>query len=184
MSRPPNVHDNRKVRSFLEGYVSARELCEDYPAIDDILSGALELKTEGDTSTRSLSRQVLFHILQQCPTIDVSSIKAATRVPYAYNTLAAYAAVARVVSKAIERFIDNLADRKAVQSLGRARTAIDRPYADDLALAVSASRPWRPPGVRQADPILLTYIQAPEDGDSLTGLALLKRFAQAQLLEQ
>ena len=42
----PKVHDNRKVRAFLDGYVSCQEACEDYPALDDIFSGVLELKTE------------------------------------------------------------------------------------------------------------------------------------------
>ena len=94
----PKVHDNRKVRALLDGYVSCQELCEDYPALDDIFSGVLELKTQGDTSTRSLSRQVLFHILQQCRTIDVSSVKGATRLPYAYTTIAAYAPSASAYS--------------------------------------------------------------------------------------
>ena len=172
----PKVHDNRKVRSFLDGYVSCQELCEDYPPLDDIFSGVLELKTQGDTSTRSLSRQVLFHILQQCRTIDVSSVKTATRLPYAYRTLLAYAGIARVASKAIERFSDGLLNRTAVVSLGRCRRAIDAPYADELALAVAASRTWRP------DSKTVTYIEGP-DGDSPGGLSLLRSFALAGLLQ-
>jgi hypothetical protein len=152
------------------------ELCEDYPQIDDIFSGVLELRTAGDTSTRSLSRQVLFHILQQCRTIDVSSIRGATRTPYAYTTLAAYAALARVASKAIEAFIETFADRNAALSLGRARVAIDAPYADELAVAVASARPWKP------DSKIPTYIQGVE-GDGSTGLALLRSFALARLLE-
>ena len=170
------MHNNRKVQAFLDGYVSCHEACEDYPPLDDIFSGVLELKTEGVTSTRSLSRQVLFHLLQQCPTIDVSFIKAATRLPYAYTTIAAYAALARVASKAIEGFIETLSEKKAALSLGRARNAIDAPYADELALAVAASRPWKP------DSKIPTYIKGSE-GDGSTGLSLLRKFAMAQLLE-
>ena len=173
----PKVHDNRKVRSFLDGYVSCHEACEDYPALDDIFSGVLELKTEGVTSTRSLSRQVLFHLLQQCRTIDVSSVKAATRLPYAYRTLLAYASLARVASKAIEGFIETLSEKKAALSLGQARNAIDAPYADELALAVAASRPWKP------DSKTATYRRGSE-GDNLGGLSLLRSFALAGLLQQ
>lgn len=176
MSNTPKTHNNTRVRAFLAGYVSVHELCEDYPAIDDIFSGTLELKTAGVTSTRSLSRQVLFHILQQCRTIDVSSVKGAARLPYAYTTLAAYAALARVTSKAIERFTETLDTRKAALSRGRARAASDAPYADELAVAVAASRPWKP------DSKIPTYRESPE-GDGSTGLSLLRNFALAQLLE-
>ena len=172
----PKVHNNTRARAFLAGYLSVQELCEDYPAIDDIFSGILELKTAGATSTRSLSRQVLFHILQQCRTIDVSSVKVATRLPYAYTTIAAYAALARVASKAIERFTATLSERKAALSLGRARKAIDAPYADELAVAVAASRKWRP------DSIIPTYKKG-SDGDSRSGLSLIRSFALAGLLQ-
>lgn len=176
MSNTPKTHNNTRVRAFLAGYVSMQELCEDYPPIDDIISGILELKTEGVTSTRTLSRQVLFHILQQCRTIDLSSVKGTTRVPYAYTTLAAYAALARVASKAVERFTDALAEGKAALSLGRARAALDAPYADELAVAVAASSPWKP------DFKIPTYIKGLE-GDGSTGLPLSENFGLAHLLE-
>ena len=177
MSNVPKTHNNAKVQQFLDGYVSVHELCEDYSPIDDIFSGVLELKTAGITSTRSLSRQVLFHILQQCRTIDVSSIKGMTRVPYAYRTLAAYASLARVASKAIERFAETLSDKTTAMSLGRSRVAIDAPYADELALAVAASRPWKP------DSKIATYVEGSEE-DGSDGLSTLKRYALAKLLEQ
>ena len=175
MSAPCKTHDNTRVLAFLDGYVSVHELCEDYPPMDDIFTGVLELKTGGVTSTRTLSRQVLFHILQQCQTIDVSSVKGATRLPYAYTTIAAYALLARVASKAIEGFIEKLTVKKASRSLGCARVAIDAPYADELAVAVAACRPWVPSRV------IPTYKEVERDGSC--GLTLLKTFARAQLLE-
>ena len=168
MSSAPKTHDNRTVLVFLDGYYCAAELCEEHPCIDDILSGALSLQTAGDTSTRSLSRQVLFHILQRCPTIDVDAINEATSGHYAYRSLAGYAAVARVSSKAIEGYIRG---RKFGPSVVSLRQAIDAPYADELAIAVAQCKPWTP--CSRLAP------QAPTEG----GLSMLRRFALGRLVE-
>lgn len=128
VSGVPKRHDNLRVSRFLAGYLSAGELCADYAAVADILKGSLMLKTEGNTATRPLSRQVLFHILQQCPSIDVSSLAAATNGRYAYRSLAGYAALARVASKALEAFIDKLPAAARLKSVAEQRRAIDGPY--------------------------------------------------------
>ena len=132
MSNTPKTHDNATVQDFLDGFYSAGELCIHHPEIDDIFSGVLELKTAGDTATRSLSRQALFHILQWCSAIDVASINEATSGRYAYRSLAGYAAVARVASKAIERYIGRMptAVRQRL-TIGQEQALIDAPYGVD-----------------------------------------------------
>ena len=132
MSNRPKRHDNGQVQGFLSGYLSAHEVCLDYPAVDDILSGVLELQTEGSTSTRSLSRQVLFHILQSCPLIDVESIKLATHGRYSYRSIAGYAATARTASKAIQGFLAKLPPFALRLTVVEARRLTDSPYLVDL----------------------------------------------------
>jgi hypothetical protein len=97
------MHDNRAVSERLGGYLVAGELCEDVPGADDILTGTLEAKAPGDTAMRTLSRQTLFHVLQQCPTITVRTVAEVTNGRFAERTCRAYAAAARVASKALAR---------------------------------------------------------------------------------
>lgn len=130
MSNRPKTHDNQKVKDFLTPYVQALDVCDDYPAIDDIVSGALALKTEGDTATRSLSRKTLFQVLQQCQSITVESINETTQGKYLYRSLAGYAALARVASEAIGRFIDRLSPGELNHSESRRLT--DAPYREEL----------------------------------------------------
>jgi hypothetical protein len=127
MNKPKSC-DNSAVARFLEGYYSAADICEDFPEVDDIFSGVLALRTEGVTSTRALSRQVLFHILRQCETIDVDSVNAATNELYAYRSLAGYAAIARVASKAMGRFVRAVEANCGVVSVAQQRRDIDAPY--------------------------------------------------------
>ena len=126
------MHTNTKTQSFLSNHYTITELCNTYPQIDDIFSGLLELKTSGDTSTRALSRKVLFHILQWCPVIDVASIAQVTHGKYAYNTIAGYATLARAASKALERFIDRLPEGPPEMTLRQAQEALDAPYMAEL----------------------------------------------------
>lgn len=128
----PKSQDSRTVVDFLGGYLTAGGACGEHPEIDDILSGTLELKPAGSTSTRTMSRQVLFHVLQQCQTIDVASINRATNGRYAYSTEAAYAALARVASTAIGRFIERLPKAAVEPSIKGLREAIDAPYHEEL----------------------------------------------------
>ena len=132
MSNTPKLHNNERAQSFLDAYLTAAEVCEDNPQVDDIFSGVLELKTEGDSSTRSLSRQVLFQILQRCPTIDVASINSATNGSYSYRSLAGYAALARVASKAIAGFIDKMPVGVHRLTIRQEQQLLDDPYEDEL----------------------------------------------------
>jgi hypothetical protein len=145
----------------------------EYPQIDDIFSGILELMTVGNTSTRSLSRQTLFHILQGCPTIDVASIRKATHGNYAYSSLAGYAAIARVASKAIAGFIARIPEEPRRLTIRQERELIDAPYADELAIAVAASKPWQYPA----------GLHSEEGSHPPQGLQALRRFAMERLLE-
>ena len=128
----PKKQDNATVKDFLADYFHSADLCEHFPQVDDIFSGVLELKTSGSTSTRSLSRQVLFHILQWCPVIDVASISKATNGQYAYRTMTSYAATARVASKALEQFIDSLPKTPRKMTVRQAQQELDAPYMDEL----------------------------------------------------
>lgn len=102
----PKMHDNRAVSERLRGYLVAGELCEDVPGADDIIAGVLEFKTPGDTATRTLSRQTLFHVVQQCPVITVEAVAQVTNGRFAERTCRAYAAAARVASKALARLYE------------------------------------------------------------------------------
>ena len=133
----PKAHDNTVTQSVLDGYYSAAEVCEDHARIDDIFSGVLALKTGGNTATRSLSRQTLFHILQCCQTIDVISINKATHGRYAYSSIAGYAATARVASKAIERFIGRFPEEARKLTVAYERNLIDARYGSPAFVACS-----------------------------------------------
>mgnify|MGYP003383582924 CR=1 FL=1 len=128
----PKQYDNAKVSHFLGGFYHSSQLCEEYPQIDNIFSGVLELRTAGDTATRALSRQTLFHVLQWCPVIDVEAINEVTNRQYAYPTLTRYAALARVASKALGRFIEQLPTEGRATTVKQAQQALDAPYLAEL----------------------------------------------------
>jgi hypothetical protein len=132
LGRPAIVHNSTRVQQFLAGYYCASELCEDYREVDDIFSGVLELKTEGDTATRSLSRQQLFHILQWCPVITAAAVNRATNARHASRTVEKYAALARVASKALEGFLQKLPKAARKVSVKDCREAVDGPYHEEL----------------------------------------------------
>lgn len=104
----PKTHDNRQVSQFLQPYLTHSEAIFDFHWIDNILFGALAARTEGDTATRSLKKSTLFQILRNCQTISTQTICAATNGRYKDGTVAAYAARARVASKAIQMHLDRL----------------------------------------------------------------------------
>lgn len=128
----PKTHDNLTVNAYVSRYTNARELCEHHPQIDGLFSGVLALRTEGNSATRALSRRVLFHILQWCTVIDVPSVNEATHHQLAYSTVAAYTATARVASKALERFIQNLPEDAERITTREAQEALDAPYKAEL----------------------------------------------------
>jgi hypothetical protein len=132
VSSSPKRHPNEKVQAFLSNYYFVSELCGEFPQIDDIFSGVLALKTSGDTASRSFSRSVLFHILQWCPVIDVDSVEMLTAGKYASNTVSRYTSLARVTSKAIERFVETLPSWPIECTVKEAREALDAPHKEAL----------------------------------------------------
>lgn len=140
--RPSISHDNTLVQDFIASYLTVSELCEDHPQIDNIFSGVLELKTEGDTSTRSLLRSQLFHILQTCPLITTSSVTHATGARYARQTVERYAALTRVISKAIEKQLPGLHRDAPVISDKKTRDVLDAPYHAELR-SLGLMWPWK-----------------------------------------
>jgi hypothetical protein len=132
MANKPKTLDNRAVQDFLEGFLRASDLVKEHPRADDIFTGALEAKTAGDSSTRTLSRRTLFTVLQLCPTIDTASVEKATGGRYAAATVSRYTAVARVASKALERFVATLPPTVGAPGILKSREELDAPHLDDL----------------------------------------------------
>ncbi|XHS78114.1 hypothetical protein ACFJGW_20690 [Burkholderiaceae bacterium UC74_6] len=120
--------------AFLDGYLTPGEACRDHPWLDCILSGVLALQTAGDTATRSLSRRVLFNILQHCEVISTRAVAELLRGRYAGRTVERYASAARVASKAIERRLESGVPISTAGSL-EARRELDAPYQASLEAA-------------------------------------------------
>lgn len=103
--RPPRVQDNSRVAAFL----IAAAAC--YPAVPasnscrgplcDVLTGAQWLQSEGQASTRSLSRVRLLRVLSGCPAISPQAVRQALGGVASRSTVDRYAASARVASRAI-----------------------------------------------------------------------------------
>lgn len=135
MSRPPTLHDNTAVCAYLADLHSAWELEEAMPEAGDIFTGALALKTSRCTSTRTLSRKMLFRILRRCEAITAKAIEHATSQRYAPRTVDAYAALARVVSKALEGVISKQPEGPRRPTLKDAQDMLDAPYVSELRAA-------------------------------------------------
>ena len=128
----PKTYDNTAVESFLMGYFNAKELCDDFPCADDILTGVLEAKTAGDSSTRSLSRGILFRLLQSCSVVSVEAFAGATRGRYAKRTLQTYTLAARVASRALAGLAQRIETESHPMTIKEARRLIDDPYHEEL----------------------------------------------------
>ncbi len=137
MADKPKTRDNGAVSAFLGEFLTAGELIEAHPRTDDIITGVLEARTAGDTADCTLSRRVLFHVLQQCPAISVEHIAAVTVNPktggrYGESTLRKYAAAARVASRELTRFIAELPAEDTGQGEALAREEVDREFLGQL----------------------------------------------------
>lgn len=130
--RPPIVHDNRAVQRFLGHYYRVGELCEDYWRAEDIFTGVVHLRSPGDGSTRTLSRQTVFHVLQWCPTIDLASVKRVTGGRLGDRATAQYAAAARVASKALADLFAGMRGGPRRESVRDARDRLDGPHHAEL----------------------------------------------------
>ena len=127
--RPALVHDNSRVQAFVGYFDNAHDLTETMPRLDDVITGITYLQTEGQASTRPLSKQMLFRALQRCQTIDTLSVAVALGREYSRAAIARYTAIARVASKAIERLLDTHPTWEPIAvQLRESRNELDRPY--------------------------------------------------------
>lgn len=118
--RPPKTHDNSRVQAalvpwFLYAGSRVEELGggEERPPsltgmswLDDILSGASRMQTEGQKSTRPLDRGVILRALLRCKTIDPTSIAKAIGRDHGRAQTDRYTAAARVASKGVAAAMD------------------------------------------------------------------------------
>lgn len=127
--RPSIHHPNERVQAFVACFASPSELKEAYPLIDDCLVGITHLQTEGQASTRPLSKRRLFDALQQCENIDTASVARALGNGYSPAAVKRYAIAARVASKAIASQLDQhpMWEVEAA-ALREGMESLDRPY--------------------------------------------------------
>ena len=95
-------HDNSTTKDLLGHFLGMEDLRCYFSRINDILVGVSMLKTEGDGATRALVRvDLLFRILQALPVITAEAVQRFMGPGSSARTAWAYAAAARVASKAI-----------------------------------------------------------------------------------
>jgi hypothetical protein len=144
--RPAVVHDNRQVRAFLLQAVSDPEPAHPFHRSDaqdddaprwvkDILVGNTHLQTEGQKSTRPLSRHLLVRVLTRCDELSTESVAAALCRDYSPAAVARYTAHARAASKTIERQMDARLRRQHLDS----RRELDDPFREDAQRAEALS---------------------------------------------
>ena len=98
----PKHHDNTTTRDLLEHFLGTEDLRCNFSPINDVLVGVSQLKTAGDGATRALVRvDLLFRILQALPGITSEAVQRFMGPGSSARTAWAYAAAARVASKAI-----------------------------------------------------------------------------------
>lgn len=130
--RPPIKQDNRRIQRFVRSYLSAHDLCEHFPRLDDVFEGVVHLQTQGEGHTRPLSRGKLFRVLQGCSVIGTVGVGEVLQGS-ATSTIARYAAAARATARAIDRLLDAHpgweveVDQRAVE-----QHAVDAPYHAEL----------------------------------------------------
>ena len=104
--RPALVHDNIQVSDFLSGYNTSGGAAKAMPQIGDVFAGCVVLQTEGQDSTRSLSKRRLFRALRECKAISTVAVAEAIGRGYSRSQVARYVAAARVASKAIAPLLE------------------------------------------------------------------------------
>lgn len=145
--RPSVALDNRRVSAYLSNFTTLSELIGLHPSIDDIFTGVSRLQTEGQGSTRPLSRRQLFHVLSVCDHITVKAVAdvLGKETPGHSRTAQRYAGHARVASKAIARLLDQRPWLEAAvsfwspagrrQTVAEAQAELDEPYFAELRAA-------------------------------------------------
>jgi hypothetical protein len=125
--RPAASLDNRAVRQFLvnipsewEAHTPGAVVCDPWALkgpqrrqLEDVLTGAVYLQSEGQASTRPLARPLLLRVLQRCDTITSKGVSEAIGRDYSRATFDRYMAVARVASKAIAALLERHAELNA-----------------------------------------------------------------------
>lgn len=104
--RPTKSLDNSYVQNLLQSFWNMRDAFENFPQLEDIITGVTRLQTEGQGSTRPMPRYRLYRLLSLCDVI--TSVRIASLLPQGYHqsTVARYTLAARVASAAIQREIE------------------------------------------------------------------------------
>jgi hypothetical protein len=97
--RPAKTLDNRIVRAWLRSYWDLQDFCSTNPRAEDVLAGAVSLRTQGDTG-RGLSRKRLFHVL--CSLDDITTAGTAAVLSCPKPTAEVYTRAARVACCLLE----------------------------------------------------------------------------------
>ena len=142
--RPAVALDNRRVSAYLSNFTTLSELTGLHPSMGDIFTGVSRLQTEGQGSTRPLSRRQLFHVLSMCDHITADAVAQALG-DVSLRHAQRYAGHARVASKAIARLLDQRPWLEAAvsfwtpagrrQTVAEAQTELDEPYFAELRAA-------------------------------------------------
>jgi hypothetical protein len=131
--RPTIAHDNRRVKALTLCFDTGTDLCEALPQLDDVLTGITYLQSEGQASTRPLSKRLLLRVLQRSDTISTQCVSVALGRDYSAAAIARYTAVARAASKAIDRLLDQYPSWEATAfQLKERRGELDKPYLLEL----------------------------------------------------
>lgn len=105
--RPALAYDNNRVQAFVITYGTLPALVEALPVLDDVLTGAAAAQTEGQASTRPLSKHCIFAVLVGCDTIGTQNVGEALRwKDYSRAAIARYTAATRTASMVIARLLD------------------------------------------------------------------------------
>jgi hypothetical protein len=136
--RPAIRQDNQRVQAFVSEFHTATELIEAHPVIDDVLTGAARLATEGEAHDRPLSKRRIFRVLSACELIDTSAVASVLSTGFkaitGKSTIARYAAAARVSANAINGLLNRNPAWETLTLNSEAR-ALDAPYLEELAAA-------------------------------------------------
>lgn len=100
--------DNRIVQEHLSPGTTLAEAYEARPWLEDILTGTVLLKTQGETASRPLRKSMVLHILGTCEVITVEAVHRVTNHRYSNAQASKYAACARVASRAIRSHLEAL----------------------------------------------------------------------------
>lgn len=130
--RPTLSHDNQNVYAFLGHYDFFSDLKDDFPEVESILTGISWLQSEGQASTRPLSRRELFQVLRQCPVITTERVKWVLK-DLSQPQVNRYFMASRVASNALRDLLERSPKMmEYTSSLKTSREALDATYLEEL----------------------------------------------------